>query len=75
MQPYSHVSDLGQHEPVSLHLEAGLRVGHALIPARTLEPGSTRLEACIAASEEAVVCVSDALGDVLQHLRVYADVF
>jgi len=52
-----------------------LRVGHALVPARTLESGSTRLEARIATCKETVVCVSDALGDVLQHLGVDVGVF
>jgi len=50
VQTNLYAPDPGQHEHVSLHLEAGLRVGHALVPARTLDPGATRFEAGIAAS-------------------------
>jgi hypothetical protein len=74
VQTHLYFPDSGQYEHVSLHLEAGLRVCHALVPARTLESGFTRLEACLTACKEAVVCVSDAFGDVLQYLRVYVRV-
>jgi hypothetical protein len=52
-----------------------LRIGHALVAISALVAGFARSEADISARVIAVVCVSDALGDVLQHLRVYVRVF
>jgi len=68
VQTHSYASDLGEHELVSLHFEAGLRVGYAPVPAPTLVTGSARFEAGLSSYVVAVVCVSYAFGDVLQHL-------